>query len=266
MNREEAQALKVFQTQLKLESGVDFHLRYGPLDLYIVPEATEFRVYWMTSNDWMDSSFHYQYPFDGALPLNLLSEKRFAFGEKCPTLKVAPILGERPFVVKPNTTFKILSDERAKIFLSTPMNMALTDVDNQQKIDEIPVLHRVKTWFGETPTHGQLCFFTKIHAALVEANLPFRPHRALTHLHIENRCKEPLTIEKLKIPVNYLTLYQDSRGLFVTSSLHLTIGSGGRLKRLQIEPPGPLSDLVVVEKPREAIPSTLFQSTAELMR
>ena len=266
MKRHEAHELKVFQTTLDLQEAQSFHLRFGPLDLYIEKIATEFRVRWMTSNDWMDSSFHYRLPFTGMLPRNLLTEKRFAFSKDCPRLKVAPILGEKPFVVKPDTTFMILPGEKAKIFLSTPMNVALRDADSLRLIDEIPVLDRIKTWFGETPTRGQLCFFTRIHAALIEENLPFRPHRALTHLYIENSSNHPIPIEKLKLPVNHLNLYQEERGLFVTSSLSLRIGHRGRLRDLEIHPPRTSGDLVTIQAPRETVPKTLFTSATELMR
>jgi hypothetical protein len=267
MNRDEARELKVFQTDLDMKDGEFFHLRFGPLDYYLEKIETEIRVRWMTSNDWMDSSFHYQYPFTGMYPGNLLTEKRFALSSRSPQLKVSPCLGEMPFVVKPDTTFFILPGETAKIYLSTPMSVRLTDNECGIVIDEIPVLHRVKTWFGETPTKGQLCFFTRIHAALLEENLPFRPHRALTHLYIMNSSKTPLPIEKLKIPVNHLKLYQDNRGLFVTSSLSLRIDNRENLKDLKIFAPSEgNTNLDVIHEPREKIPKGFFKSTTEIMR
>lgn len=267
VKRQEAEELKVFRTELKMEQGQLFHLRYGPLDLYIENSPNEIRVRSMTSNDWMDSSFHYQFPFEGMFPDNLLTEKRFAYLEKSPALKILPCLGELPFVVKPNSTFMILPGEKAKIYLSTPVNIRLSDVHTNQVITEIPVLGRVKTWFGDSPTNGQLCFFTRIHAALIEENLPFRPHRALTHLYVENKSKEPIPIKKLKIPVNYLTLYQDDRGLFVTSSLSVKSDVNGQLKDLKIFPPNENSgELFKVQEPRDQIPKMIFKSTTEIMR
>lgn len=267
MKRSEAEELKVFQTDLELSEKQIFHLRFGPLDLYVEKIDNEIKVRSMTSNDWMDSSFHYQFPFEGMYPQNLLQEKRFAFSENSPTLKVLPCLGELPFVVKPDNTFMILPGEKAKIFLSTPMSVRIHDCHSNQVIDEVPVLHRVKTWFGESPTSGQLCFFTRIHAALVEENLPFRPHRALTHVYVENSSKEPIPIKKLKIPVNYLTLYQDNRGLFVTSSLSLKSDMKGQLKDLKIFPPILKDgDLYKVQEPRDQIPKMLFKSITEVMR
>lgn len=267
MKRQEAEELKVFRTDLEMKEGELFHLRYGPLDLYIENSPNEIRVRSMTSNDWMDSSFHYQFPFEGMFPENLLKEKRFAYQERSPALKVLPCLGEKPFVVKPDKTFMVLPGERAKIYLSTPMSVRLSDLKTGQVIDEIPVLNRVKTWFGDSPTDGELCFFTRIHAALIEENLPFRPHRALTHLFIENSSKEPIPIKKLKIPVNYLTLYQDNRGLFVTSSLSVKSDMKGQLKDLRIF--APITDdgeLYKIQEPREQIPKMIFKSVTELMR
>jgi hypothetical protein len=266
MNRDDAKDLKIFRQELSLQQGEVYHLRYGPLDLYLEKNKNEICIRSMTSNDWMDSSFHYHFPFEGMCPQNLLDEKRFAFSKESPTLKILPCLGEMPFVVKPDTKFMILPGQRAKIFLSTPMSLRIYDVDHDQVIEEIPVLHRVKTWFGQSPTSGQLCFFTKIHAALDEDSLPFRPHRALTHVFIENSSTEPIPIQKLKIPVNYLKLYQDERGLFVTSSLSVKSDKKGQLKDLKIFAPETEGELLLIQEPREHLPHRFFKSINELMR
>jgi hypothetical protein len=267
MTRQEAEGLKVFRDTLEMNEGEVFHLRYGPLDLYIEKIHNEIRLRWMTSNDWMDASFHYQYPFQGMFPERLLSEKRFAYKGKKPRLLVVPCLGEKPFVAKPDNTFMVLPGEQAQIYMSTPMNIRIIDMGNKQIIDEIPVIHRTQTWFGETPTYGQLCFFTNIKAALHEENLPFRPHRAMTYVIIENRSKVPIPIERLKIPVNYLTLYQDDRGLFVTSSLKVKCDEKGKMKDVKIAPPGKKhGKLFKILSPRDAISNVLFKTVTELMR
>jgi hypothetical protein len=267
VNRQEASELKVFQGPLALKIGESFHLRFGPMDFYVEKLESEVKVRWMTSNDWMDSSFHYEHPFTGAFPSNLLTEKRFAFSGHAPELWVAPCLGELPFVVRPDTTFIILPGEKIKIFLSTPMNLRLQQAQSKEIIDEFPILHRVKTWFGDSPTTGQLCFFTRIHAALFEEKLPFRPHRALTQLMVENSTNHPIPIEKLKIPVNHLNLYQDERGLFVTSSLSVRISAQGQLKDLRLSPPEELGGpLYLVQPPRDKVTQRLFKSITEIMR
>ena len=267
MNRKEAEALKVFREELDMAKGNIFHLRYGPLDLYIEKMSNEIRIRWMTSNDWMDSSFHYQFPFQGVFPENMLSEKRFAYSGEKPKLMVLPCLGEKAFVARPDNTFMVLPGEKAKVYLSTPVNVRLTDLDGNRVIDEIPVIHRTQTWFGDSPTYGQLCFFTNIKAALNEEHLPFRPHRAMTHVIVENRSKKPIPIERLKIPVNYLTLYQDDRGLFVTSSLSVKCDEKGKVRDVKIIPPeNNHKELYKIHEPREVMSRLLFQTVTELMR
>lgn len=267
MNRQEAEQLKVFRTTLEMSEGQVFHLRFGPLDLYIQKNHNEISLRWMTTNDWMDNSFHYQFPFESIIPLNLLQEKRYASHATHPIFKVVPYLAELPFVVKPDTPFMILPGEKAKIFLSTPMNIRLVDLERDQTIDEVPVLKRVKTWFGDSHLDGELCFFTKIRAALTEDHLPFRPHRAQTHLYIENSSKEPIPIEKLKIPVPILDLYQDERGQFVTSSLSLKSDARGRLKDLKTFPPQMENgELFHFHAPRSAIRKMSLNSITQFLR
>lgn len=267
MTKKEAEALKVFRDKLDMHDGDVFHLRYGPLDLYLEKIDNEIRMRWMTTNDWMDASFHYQFPFQGMFPETLLTEKRFAYAGKTANLNVVPCLGEKAFVAKPDKTFMILPGEKATIYLSTPMNVKIIDANNNRVISEIPVIHRNQTWFGETPTYGQLCFFTQIRAALVEDNLPFRPHRAMTHVVVDNRSKQVIPIERLKIPVNFLTLYQDDRGLFVTSSLYVKCDVKGRLKDVKIYPPiEGHNSLYRLLEPRDQMTNVLFQTVSELMR
>ncbi|MCB0377819.1 MAG: DUF432 domain-containing protein [Bdellovibrionales bacterium] len=267
MIREQAQELNILQNPVDLDLGEIFHLRYGPLDLYLERAESQLRLRWMTSQDFMDSSFEYQLPFKGMFPENLLSEKRFAFTGKIPPLKILPCLGEKPFVARPETPFMILPGEKTSIYLSTPMSLRIMDNQSHQIIDELPVIERTKTWFGDSFTSGQLCFFTHIHAALKEDELPFRPHRALTLVTIENRSKKTIQIKRLKIPAPYLTLYQEERGVFVTSTLNVKCDIKGKVKELKIVRPS-LGDgkNVQIFPPREALPSSIFKSVTELMR
>ena len=261
MNEELAQALKKLQNPIALKEGELFHLRFGPLELYVEKNEKEIQFKWTSSNDWLDSSFHFEYPFKGHLPENLLQHKRFAYSKDFATIQVVPCLGEKPFVARPQTTLMVLPGHKAKIFLSTPMSVRIL---GEEVIEEIPVFERSQTWFGDSPTHGELCFFTNIYAALREEDLPFRPHRAMTHVNIENRSNKAIPVDRLKIPVPALALFQRDSGRYVTSSLDVRCDSKGIVRDLRIRPPSGLSSLLPIAKPRTKV--STIRSISELMR
>ena len=261
MNTEKASALKSFREALNIQAGELFHLRFGPLELYIEKNEQELQIKWSSSNDWLDSAFHYEYPFKGHLPENLLQHKRFAYSSPLEKIKVTPCLGEKPFVARPQTPLMILPGHNAKIFLSTPMSLRIA---GDRVFDEIPVMERSQTWFGESVTRGELCFFTNIYAALREEDLPFRPHRAMTHVNIQNRSQNPIPVDRLKIPVPAFSLFQRDSGRFVTSSLDVRCDSKGVVRDLKIRPPSGLSSLVPIAEPRQKV--STIKTIQELMR
>ena len=268
MKTDRAEALKVFRESLHIKDGESFHLRFGPLDLFLKKEEVELTVHWTSSNDWLDQSFTYEYPFQGRLPESILSTERFTFSRDIPSLKIQPCLGELAFVAKPHEKLMILPGEKAKIFMSTPMSIAIIDEKTNQVITEIPVMDRAQTWFGETTTKGELCFFTRIFAALKEENLPFRPHRAMTHVHVMNRSRKTIPVERLRIPVPYFSLFQKENGRFVTSSLEVLCDIKGKVRDLKIRPPKTnIENLFKISSPRYNVSDSFFvTSVKELLR
>jgi len=251
MNGQDSEKLKVFQTLLTMPAHEIFYLRFGPLSLYLSKSETELTIKWYTSNDWLDSSFNYDWPFEGVLPESLLTTHRVAFSKEIPSIQVIPCLGEKAFVAKPFHRLDLLPGQKMKVFMSTPMSLEILDAEKGESLAEIPVFNRPLTWFGENTIRGEVCFFTNIHAALREEDMPFRPHRAMTHLNITNRSSERFPIKRLKIPVNYLSLFQRANGRFITSSIDIDLEEGGHLKNVQVRPPrSNIKNLTPMARPR----------------
>ena len=268
MKLEDGKKLKVFQTLLELQENQMFHLRFGPLDLYLTKNDIELVIRWSTSNNWLDSSFHYDLPYEGLMPENLLTTQRVAFSRKISNLRVIPCLGEKPFVAHPFDRLDLLPGEKTKVFMSTPMSVQIIDTGEGEVLAEIPVFQRPLTWFGENTIRGEVCFFTNINAALSEEDLPFRPHRAMTHLHISNRSNAVIPIERLKIPVQFLSLFQKENGRFVTSSIDMDCDNKGRVRKLEVRRPRTnVKSLTAIAPPRKRESRLLLPKTvSELMR
>jgi len=63
------------------------------------------------------------------------------------------------------------------------------------------------TWFGPSTMEGELCYATTTSGRLYLDDLPVRVHRAITPVHINNAGAQPLKLEKLSLPVPFLSLF-----------------------------------------------------------
>ncbi len=227
--------LKVFRTPFKLDEGQILRLRFGPLDLYIGHFFQEWRVSWHSTNDYLDNSFQLEVPFNGSIPEILSSQIRYTYSRPCNSfIKITPILGDLPFVAKPTKPLMVLPGETVRIFMSIPLFLRIELEEPYSMIEEIPVLHSPKTWFGETTIIGHVCYATRIKAVLDKKELVNRPYRAISQLVIENRGEDSLNVERLKVPAPHLSLFQREDGLFVTSVIHYIRDSSGQIKTVDI--------------------------------
>ena len=68
---------------------------------------------------------------------------------------------------------------------------------------------------------GDLCYASQTSARLQLENLPLRPHRAIAAVQIYNEASSLLSIEKLKIPVQNLSIFTSDKGQLWTESLKI---------------------------------------------
>lgn len=251
--------LKVFRNPLNLAEGHILSLRFGPLDLYLGHFFQEWRVSWHSTNDYLDNSFKLEMPFNGSIPDVLHSQIRYTYSRPCNGfVKITPILGDLSYVAKPTKPLMVLPGETVKIFMSIPMFLRIESEEPYSLIEEIPVLKSPKTWFGESTIVGSVCYSTRIKAVLDKKELVSRPYRATSQLIIENRGKDSLHVERLKVPAPYLSLYQKDDGHFVTSVIHYIRDSSGHIKTVDIITKEDQEDLFFIAGPRlKADPSIL---------
>ena len=162
-------------------------------------------------------------------------DERFVQSGDSGQIILAPLLADRPVVIRPRQPVYLLSGQTITLFLSTPIWLKIMVGDPAVLLKEMPVLALSDTWFGPSTREGELCYAGRTQARHDPADLPDRPHRAITPLTIHNKASSPLPLEKISLPVPMLALYGDQSGKLWTQKVTLTRQEQGELASIQID-------------------------------
>lgn len=163
---------------------------------------------------------------------------RFALRSAGSELRIEPLLADRAVVIRPEMPFRVLSGEEVTLYVSTPLWLRLALGASGPKLIELPSYRPSDTWFGSSTIEGELCYASRTIGRLALEDLPARANRALTPVRCDNRGQDALQLERLKIPVQYLELYE-APGTLWTQSVVLTREESGDLAGLRFEPRPP---------------------------
>lgn len=166
---------------------------------------------------------------------------RFVFESEPQQLVALPALADRPVVSRPFTPFAVPGGQKTTIYVSTPLWFMLTGGSPAQTLFETPVYRPSDTWFGLSTQVGELCYASRTYGRLNLDNLADYAHRAITKVHIHNDAEEALLVERLNLPVPYLSIFQMSDSALYTESVTMVQTRGTSLTEFTIEG-GPMPD------------------------
>lgn len=195
--------------------------RIGPLTLRVQRFAREWRLATERSTDYLDGTVavaEAEAESDLREAPDLL---RIGMQGTAGHLHLLPRLADRPVVSRPDAPFRVLGRDEVTLYVSTPLWLAVQTPDASTGLYELPIFRPSDTWFGANTREGDLCYATRTVCRLDLADVPFRPHRAVTAVRIVNRAESPLVLDRVSLPVGNLTLY-DADGALWTESLTLT--------------------------------------------
>lgn len=203
----------------EIAEGVTGYWRVGPLNLWVSNLAHEWRVYYRQEDDPLDTSLTIAIPAESA-PSEGAENLRFGFGKTGTKLMLSPVLADRAVVVKPELPLYIPSGEEVTLYISTPVWLRI-GLEKTGKLLELPSYRPSDTWFGPSTLVGEFCYASRTAGRLSLEELEFRPHRAVTPLCVRNRADDPLLLERVKLPVQYLAVYQAENNFLWTQKLTL---------------------------------------------
>jgi hypothetical protein len=225
-------ALSPWWLPVSLECGQMWQYTLGPLTLYVQRMRTEWLLGYTRQND-PEARYQLHNHSIARLP-ELNNLQRFIFRDSPAAFCLMPTLLDRPVVVKTRTPLSIPPAEQAVFYISSPV---VIDVSLQQptcRLIEVASQRLSDTWFGPSTLHGELCYADKTQARHNRAELPARPHRAVTAVTIENNANTMLILDKLSIPVPYLAVYGLPDGSLWTDPITLQHEGNHALTRFRI--------------------------------
>jgi hypothetical protein len=184
----------------------------GPLALWVARVEGEWRIAFTASEDAMNPTVRVVLPCQGPDLMTLDKVTRFAVSGSDETLWLRPALADRPIIGRPEKPFVVLPDDEVTVYISTPLWVRVEVGDPPRQLLEVPAYRPSDTWFGPDTTEGELCYAGRAAMRLSLDEVELRDHRAVTAVHIRNRGAEVLTVERLNLPVVYLSLHRDPDG------------------------------------------------------
>ena len=197
--------------------------RIGNLHMFIQRQAKQWLIATETLAGIDDEKLAVQQHHVEMIPGHL-QPQRFMFAKSPDICRLVPQLLDRPVVVKTLQPVRIPAGEQATFYISSPVCIRVSlppsvNLKTELTLTDIAVQRLSDTWFGPSTQVGELCYADKTHARHSKADLKLRPYRAITPVHIHNQSEQMLAIDKISIPVPFLTLFGDLDGSLWTDSL-----------------------------------------------
>ena len=208
--------------------------RVGPLSLCATRNAGEWRLAWTKDGDALDDRLEVACPVDAAEVAEEGEVVRFLSNRMPEKLTLTPVLGDRPFVHRPQTPLCLLPDDEAALFVSSPVWLRVETGDPLHILTELPTWRPSDTWFGPATRGGELCYSNRTNARFNLRNVPVRPHRAITQIVLRNDADSLLRVERMSLPMPNLSLYVDADGDLWTGTVNLRRDRQGSLATIDL--------------------------------
>ncbi len=236
--------------------GLD--LTIGPLRLAIVRTDSEWRL-GFEYDDGVESDRVRAEPIS-QLPDDRAIQERYAVGGAEATLVLDPATADRAVVVRPRVPVFVPPGETLRVFVSSPVWVRVRAARNRTVLREIPAKRLTDTWFGSSTRDGELAYALRSNARTSLSELPPMRHRVLTPVTVRNRSEAMLPVDRLSLPVPYLSVFADGRRRLWTEAVAMTRTEDDELAALDIGQgaPAEAESAEQVSKPRAAADTNLL--------
>ncbi len=200
--------------------------RVGPTTIWIERHEYEWRITRWHEGDPLDENTRIDVPASmvkSEIPTKdsgiVVTSERYSYEETTPDLEVTPVLADRPIIIRPEEALYVPSGETVTMFVSTPLWVRVEAGEDRDLLTEIPSYRPSDSWFGPNTREGELCYATSTLARLSLRDVPLRLHRAVTPVVVRNPLGEVLSVERIRVPVGYLSLYRGANGFLWTEAI-----------------------------------------------
>ena len=241
--------------QFRLQTNESKQWAFGPLILTVQRQQTE----WWLATQHIDPFDEETHEWDQnvmsleAADVDYPNRERFAFNRTSAVLTISPALADRPVIVRPITPLSVLAGEAVTMFAGVMLWVQSSVGEPSKLLKDVPIQRPSDTWFGPTPMEGELCYASRTYGRLNYENVIPSPHRAFIQIRIRNQASTPLSVERVSLPVPYLSLYRAADDLIWTQSVTLTrrYDTGQAELRIEKRPPSEAGQTKLINKPRQ---------------
>lgn len=206
--------------ETELTPGALRQWRIGPYRLWVRATALEWRLWSHSIRDATATELVLDADAgDDAIPQDA-TLTRVGLASEHPVLALQPRLADRDVVVRPDIPIVVPGGARLELYVTTPVWVFARAGDGGPVLLEEPSHRLSDTWFGPNTLEGELAYAIRTSARLELEAMPHRPNRAITKVAIVNGARDPLPLQKLKVPVTGLAVYADASGLWTD---HVTL-------------------------------------------
>lgn len=206
-------------------------IQLGPLQIFLQRKAGEWRL--ATELLTQTEQVHVERQLLSQWPQHRVAS-RFVFENEPLQFSLNPVLADRPVVVKTRQPVYVPPGEQVTFYISSPVSIRIELQQPDLLLQEVQTQRLSDTWFGPNTQVGELCYADKTQARQSKEELPKRAYRAITPVTVKNNASQMMSIEKLSLPVPYLSLYGLADGSLWTDQVLLDHQDDAELSRLQI--------------------------------
>lgn len=237
---------------VSLEPGTTARWRIGGLRLAVYRSARE----WLLSTEEVEELEEPDWSLDrlDQRPEETDDVERHVFRQTDDRIRLRPALADRPIVTSPRIPLYVPPGEEATLYVGSPLWIEVETGDPPRTLRELPLRRPSDTWFGPDTREGELCYATRTRAALDLGNLPRTGRRVTTALQIRNQADTPLRVEKVKLPVPLLSVFDSpSTGLLWTETVTMVRRGEAESADLEVHdsPPPEAGNTTLLTEPRE---------------
>jgi hypothetical protein len=199
--------------------------------------------------------------------LEELDWSRWAIKKEDFSIELLPLMPDKQVVVRPEHPFNLASGAKATIFTRIPVWVGVyTNETKRHKLTDIASVVLNKTWFGDF-LDGVLCYWVATTARRKVTDDIFQPHTAITTLNIKNDSEQDLTIDKLSLLVERLSLYEKNGQLWTDEMDIVYTGEDNQSEITMMgKPPQGFKDAKLISSPRNPQRKGIAERTFKMLK
>ncbi len=191
------------------------------------------------------------------IPFNDLNFKTFTFKTEA-EINIKPVLPDMPLASKLPQPLYIPAGESILLYVSSPVWIRIETGKTNIILDEIPTFVLSETWISHNNSTiaGEICYSGHTHCSSYLKEIPSGPDRIISPMLIKNDSEETLKLEKISVPLPYLSVYSDAENFLWTEQLYV-FKDGNDNPEVEVAkgPPKALDEIYRLTKARKELPT-----------